>query len=142
MIEILKRFWRNNKVTLLIIFGVAVAYALLMLHGMRTCPSAILFGVSCPGCGMTRAFASVLRLDFASAFYYNPMWPLVIVTLIAVAVLWILEKVKVAETVGIAFGVIAIATYIVRLVMNHPVVAWSFESGFLYKAYRWIVNLF
>ena len=142
MKELLKKFWRNNKVTLLIILGVAAVYALLMAHGMKTCPSAIIFGVSCPGCGMTRAFASALRLDFAAAFYYNPMWPLVIVTFVAVAVLWILERIKAAETVGIVFGVAAIAVYIVRLIMNHPVVAWSFESGFLYKAYQWLVGLF
>lgn len=32
-----------------------------------------LFGIACPGCGMTRALASVLRLDFAAAFNYHPM---------------------------------------------------------------------
>ena len=31
-----------------------------------------LFGVSCPACGMTRAYISLLRLDIASAFHYNP----------------------------------------------------------------------
>lgn len=31
------------------------------------------FGIYCPGCGMTRALLSVLRLDFLSALYYNPL---------------------------------------------------------------------
>lgn len=30
-------------------------------------------GINCPGCGMSRAVWSVLRLDFAAAFYYHPM---------------------------------------------------------------------
>lgn len=32
-----------------------------------------IFGIKCPGCGMTRMFLSLLKLDFVSAFYYNPV---------------------------------------------------------------------
>lgn len=32
-----------------------------------------IFGIACPGCGMTRAVASVLQLDFSAAFNYHPM---------------------------------------------------------------------
>jgi hypothetical protein len=38
------------------------------------CISKALFGVACPACGMTRAFLSVLTLNFRMAFYYNPAW--------------------------------------------------------------------
>lgn len=31
-------------------------------------------GVECIGCGMSRAFFSVLRLDFVAAFNYHPMF--------------------------------------------------------------------
>ena len=30
-------------------------------------------GISCPGCGMSRAVMSVLRLNFDAAFSYHPM---------------------------------------------------------------------
>lgn len=30
-------------------------------------------GFPCPGCGMTRAFFSLLRLDFAAAWGYHPL---------------------------------------------------------------------
>ena len=30
-----------------------------------------LFGFSCPGCGLTRGFISILKLDFKSATQYN-----------------------------------------------------------------------
>lgn len=30
-------------------------------------------GIPCPGCGITRALFALLRLDFASAFNYNPL---------------------------------------------------------------------
>lgn len=32
-----------------------------------------LFGIPCPGCGITRACLSLLHLDFAGAVRYNPM---------------------------------------------------------------------
>lgn len=31
-----------------------------------------IFGISCPSCGMSRAFWCALNLDFRAAFYYNP----------------------------------------------------------------------
>ena len=37
------------------------------------CPIRWFTGISCPGCGMSRAFISLLRLDFAAAFRYHPM---------------------------------------------------------------------
>ena len=43
------------------------------------CPIRWFTGISCPGCGMSRAFISLLRLDFAAAFRYHPMiYPLLI----------------------------------------------------------------
>ncbi|HHW45836.1 MAG TPA: DUF2752 domain-containing protein [Clostridiales bacterium] len=38
------------------------------------CPIKALFGIACPGCGMVRAWLSVLKLDFKSAFYYHPLF--------------------------------------------------------------------
>ena len=32
-----------------------------------------ILGIPCPGCGMTRALVSVLRLDFGAAFAYHPV---------------------------------------------------------------------
>ena len=32
-----------------------------------------LYGYTCPGCGLSRMFLSLLRLDFAAAFAYNPV---------------------------------------------------------------------
>lgn len=33
-----------------------------------------LIGIPCPGCGMTRAWLAVFRLDLAGAFGYHPMF--------------------------------------------------------------------
>ena len=36
-----------------------------------SCLFKTLTGISCPACGMTRAFLAMLRFDFLSAIYYN-----------------------------------------------------------------------
>lgn len=33
-----------------------------------------IFGIPCPGCGMTRALLAALRLDFPAAFSHHPMF--------------------------------------------------------------------
>jgi hypothetical protein len=38
------------------------------------CPIRFVTGISCPGCGMTRAVLSVLHFNFKDAFYYHPLF--------------------------------------------------------------------
>lgn len=58
----------------IIAFGsIFLMYLFLELMGV-TCPIKFLTGVSCLGCGMSRAWLSLLRFDFAGAFYYHPLF--------------------------------------------------------------------
>lgn len=52
----------------------AAALALLYIFGGGLCIFRLLTGIPCPGCGMTRALAAVLRGDAASAFSFHPLW--------------------------------------------------------------------
>lgn len=52
---------------------IGLFYGVLFACGI-TCPIKFVTGVSCPGCGMTRAWLSVLRLDFAAALHYHPLF--------------------------------------------------------------------
>ena len=55
---------------------IALFYIVLeMLLGIG-CPFKFLTGISDAGCGMSRAFAAVLRGDFPRAFYFHPLWML------------------------------------------------------------------
>ena len=53
----------------------AVVLLYLVLEGFGiTCPIKFLTGISCAGCGMSRAWIAVFHLDFARAFYFHPLF--------------------------------------------------------------------
>lgn len=60
-----------NGLLVLLILG-ALAYASALLFGWN-CPIKYLTGVPCPGCGLSRALAALLRLDFWTALRFHPM---------------------------------------------------------------------
>jgi hypothetical protein len=73
--------YANNKKqlkTIILIFFIVIIYILLnnKLH-RSICIFYNITGVPCPGCGMTRSFMSLLKLDFKSSFNYHPLFPLV-----------------------------------------------------------------
>ena len=67
--ECIKKFKEKLLVTLALLLFISVLYFL-----KTTCPIKELFGIECPGCGMTRAILSALRLDLKTAFEYHRMF--------------------------------------------------------------------
>ena len=49
----------------------AFLYAITKFFSIPLCPIQSLFGISCPGCGLTRGFISILHLDFYKAIQYH-----------------------------------------------------------------------
>jgi uncharacterized protein DUF2752 len=49
------------------------------------CPSRLLFGVNCPGCGMTRSVLLTLGGDLRGALSVNPAGPVFVVALVLLA---------------------------------------------------------
>ena len=49
-----------------------VLYIILESVGI-TCPIKYITGISCAGCGMSRAWIALLHLDISRAFYYHPL---------------------------------------------------------------------
>ena len=106
------------------------------------CLIKLFLGCSCPGCGMTRAFLSALRLDFLGAFYYHPLW--VGLPLFVVAFVWtyLKEKDRLNNFILI-FGVaVMVCTYVIRLLVGpYEVVSCDFKEGTIYKAIEGIGKL-
>lgn len=74
---------QNLKVKI-IVTAIYLAYIFLRWSTVSIkCIFAILFTIPCPFCGMTRAFISALRFDFAAAFEFHYMfWSLPILYLL------------------------------------------------------------
>lgn len=81
------------------------------------CPIKFVTGISCMGCGMTRAWAALLRLDFAAAFYYHPLFMLP-----PVAVIVYLAKskinLKIYKIIMLTMAMAFITIYVYRLVFT------------------------
>lgn len=86
------------------------------------CPSVILFGLPCPGCGTTRAAIYLLKGDFAEAFYINPgiyLWAAFLLYIIVVR--YILGKpLKHATTFAVVIAVLMIVRFAYGMYMYYP----------------------
>ena len=67
-----ERFRRGWNGVLVLFVLVCLAYASALLFGWN-CPLNDVFGVPCPGCGLSRALAALFELDFRAAFRLHPM---------------------------------------------------------------------
>ena len=112
-------------------------YFLLHIVGIG-CPIRFLTGISCAGCGMTRAWLSVEKMDFKSAFYYHPLF--------FVPLIWLLgfcmrnrigsmtKKIFIAVTV-----ILFIFCYVMRMAYGDgEVVYFHPTNGLLFQ----IINIF
>lgn len=61
--------WRQAKHGIIAALSCLIIFTLLF---KTICPFLLITGYPCPGCGITRAAFSLLRLDFAAAFSFNP----------------------------------------------------------------------
>ena len=68
-----------DRVKLLLV--IAVVVILLAVSGIG-CPVRFLFGIPCPGCGITRACMAALRGEFADAFRWHPLFPVAVASML------------------------------------------------------------
>ena len=68
-----KRFFRVLK-RYLIVLGAGILYFVFTTVTKIgiPCPFRLITGFQCPGCGISRMLISLVKLDFAAAFQYNP----------------------------------------------------------------------
>jgi hypothetical protein len=67
----------KNRVFLLTVLGavyvVSFFYQPLGMDGIVLCPFRLLTGISCPGCGLTRAFCEISRGHIFDSFVCHPL---------------------------------------------------------------------
>ena len=82
LLLIFNRIWIDIKRYGPAIFMYLIYHFSALAFFKASCPLLLSIGLPCPGCGMTRAVASVIRLDFENAFYLNPVAFLIVLFLI------------------------------------------------------------
>ena len=85
----LRTLWSKHKSGLLCLLALGLI-CLLRFAFSLPCPVHYITGISCPGCGMTRALWHLAQLDVATALRYHPLC----VALPPFVLLWILTRVK------------------------------------------------
>ena len=131
---------KKYKNAVIAIASVAAVYAVMRLLGI-TCPIKFVTGVSCPGCGMTRACLSALRLDFADAFYYHPLWIGLIPASVALLYLHQKRRNKAFEVALAIIGVIMISVYLYRMINGgSDVVVFELKNGIVYRVFNALKN--
>ena len=63
---------KQVKTVIISIIMVIIAYGIMQYMGI-TCPIKYITGISCAGCGMTRAWIALLHFDINTAFMYHPL---------------------------------------------------------------------
>ena len=118
--------------------AVVVLYVILESFGV-TCPIKYITGISCAGCGMSRAWMAFFQLDIAKAFAYHPLFWLVP---IAVIVLLCKYKINIKIYKIIIFTIIIMfaIVYICRLIWSgDDVVVFEPQNNILFRIIR-IIN--
>jgi hypothetical protein len=60
--------WRALGVFVVVVLGIAA-----VRFEVPLCPTALLFGIPCPGCGLTRATLALISGDIARALDFHPL---------------------------------------------------------------------
>lgn len=109
------------KYTVILCIGVAY-FIFFQCTGVGIpCPFHKITGLKCPGCGVSRMIVSILRLDLAAAFKYNPFLfitvPFLIAYLVCSEIKYVLQgsgRMGKWETLLYVELVLAIAYWILR----------------------------
>lgn len=116
----------------------AVIYGIFHLVGIG-CPIKFITGISCPGCGMTRAVLSILKLNFKEAFYYHPL-----VYILPFAAIVLLFKERFSRKFYNAFMIFCVillmTVYVIRIIVPNEIVVVDPKSGFMVKLVRDILG--
>lgn len=127
---------RNKSNIFLIGMALITIGAIYIIIG---CPIKFLTGISCPGCGMTRAWMCVIDLNFNKALYYHPLWSIPLIYIFAY--IFIRKKNRKLYNIMLwIFIALFIIVYIYRLFTNSEIVRISYKDGFIYKIIDYIFH--
>ncbi len=79
-------FIMSNRLKNILIISILILFLLFILIVPVACIFKTATGISCPSCGMTRAFYSIFKFNFIDAFYLNilsiPLFIFIVLSLV------------------------------------------------------------
>ena len=129
----MKAFIKKHSFTLFLTLFILLVYFVFYITGIG-CPIKFITGISCAGCGITRAFIHVLRLDLKGAFLYHPLWFTVPITLVLL-VFFYAKKMKKAYTATLyVFSFLMLTVYAVRMFSSGgDIVVFEPQNGVIFQ---------
>lgn len=129
---------KDRKELICAVTAIVILYTAMESIGI-TCPIKFITGISCAGCGMSRAWIAFLQLDMAKAFEYHPLFWL---PPIAVIVLLCKSKINIKIykififTIVLMFAIV----YICRLIWSgDDIVVFEPQNNILFRIIR-VIN--
>lgn len=123
---------KKAKSILISTVSIFILYLIFYISGIG-CPIKFITGISCGGCGMTRAWINIFRFDFKDAFYYHP---LVLLPPIYLLILMFRKQIEnnLFKIINALFIILFISVYILRLLNpNDNIVVFNPENGIIFK---------
>lgn len=124
--------WQKIKGDIKQIAAPIIAISIYILLGNlifgKICPTRMLFGIPCPGCGTTRAFLLLVQGKIADATVSNPIWiPIVVLGAVFLINRYFITSKRVSDKIihilkiALVIAVIlCIAYYVYRMVYWYP----------------------
>lgn len=135
----MRAFWQKYRRSLTVAAVIAALYAVMFALGI-TCPIKYVLGVSCPGCGMTRACLWAVRFDFVAAFHHHPLWVLLLPFAVACAILFRNKKRSALRLLILCGAVLMLAVWLWRMISHAggDVVVFEPQNGLIGRGIRLI----
>lgn len=135
LLETEQMFKQVKKEDLAAVGMIIGIYGIMGMMGI-TCPILFMTGISCAGCGMTRAWLSLFRFNFSTAFHYHPLFWLPALIII----LFLFDKRTFKQWYWL-WAALFLIVYGVRMFAGQSeIVVFHPEEGFLYKIVVWILQ--
>jgi len=101
----------------------------------QTCVSRTLLGVPCPGCGLTRSFAALIRGDLLKAVILNPMGPVLFLACLFQVPYRIIEYVGVWDRSPLWDRFRRVLTAFLWIILAGLTVVWTLRLACFFSAY-------
>lgn len=122
------------------IMAVIILYVILENIGV-TCPIKFVTGISCAGCGMSRAWMAFLNLDLNKAFYFHPLFLLPPIC-IFIFVFKNKINIRIYKMMIVTVIILFFCVYLYRMIdAGNDIVVFEPQNGLLFRLINFVKNI-